>query len=554
MPDVEALERENEDLRSQVREFRETLDAIRSGEVDAIVVSRGESSQVYALEGADHPYRVLVENIQEGALTLTVEGMVLYANAAFAAMRGLPLNAVLGASLADHLAPRDRAQFDALLQASSAGPRRGEMRICSGTASIPVQISLTPLVVGNETRISVVVTDRRQDYGRLRLLARMLDSVVDAVTAVDRDGTVIYWNDAAERLYGWTATEMVGRAVAGAVEPGMPEEAREISEELRAGFIWSGEYGARHRDGRSFPVLATRAPVYDEDGELVAVIGTSRDISERKAAEEALAESEERYRSLVENSIDAVLLTALDGSILAANPEACRIFGMTEEELFLGGRDAVVDLSDPRLGPALEERQRTGRFEGELLYRRKDGTVFPGEVATALFTDPSGAVLTTMIVRDITDRKEAEAALQEYAERLRARTRNCSDSPMSRATTCRSRFAASSASAQLLERRYRGRLDQDADDYIGFIVEGGNRMQTLILDLLQVSRIETGARPPSSDRPRRGGERCAPRARGAHPRGGRDRDRRGAAGGHGRRVATRAGLREPGRQRDQVRP
>ncbi len=267
MPDVEALEQENEELRSHVRELEETLDAIRSGQVDAIVVSQGEMSQVYALEGADHPYRVLVENIQEGALTLTVDGMILYANAAFAAMRGLPLSAVLGTSLADHFAPRDRAQLDRLLEASRTGARRGEMSVCSGNVSIPVQVSMTPLEVNDGVRLSVVVTDRRQDYGRLRLQARMLDSVVDAVTAVDPDGTIIYWNGAAERMYGWQASEMIGRPLIDTGDAALQaENARGVFGQLTAGEVWSGEYMAHHRDGHSFPVQATKAPVYNEDG------------------------------------------------------------------------------------------------------------------------------------------------------------------------------------------------------------------------------------------------------------------------------------------------
>ncbi len=151
------------------------------------------------------------------------------------------------------------------------------------------------------------------------------------------------------------------------------------------------------------------------------------DITDRKRAEEALRESEDRYRNLVENSIDAVLLTDPDGSIYAANAEARRIFGMTEEELIRAGRNGVADLSDPRLKPALEERARTGRFKGELRLRRKDGTTFPGEVSSALFTDREGVVRTTMIVRDITERKQAEEALRQSEERFRLLTENASD-------------------------------------------------------------------------------------------------------------------------------
>ncbi len=144
-----------------------------------------------------------------------------------------------------------------------------------------------------------------------------------------------------------------------------------------------------------------------------------RDITEQRRAEQVLAESEERYRSLVENSIDAVLLTTSEGSILQANTEASRIFGLTGEELVRAGRNAVFDTSDPRLSPALEERERTGRFRGELRFRRTDGTVFPGEVSSALFTDPDGVVRATLTIRDVTERRRAEDSLRESEAKYR---------------------------------------------------------------------------------------------------------------------------------------
>jgi PAS domain S-box-containing protein len=141
--------------------------------------------------------------------------------------------------------------------------------------------------------------------------------------------------------------------------------------------------------------------------------------AEEHAAQKALRESEERYRSFFNNSIDAVLLTSPDGSILKANAEACRIFGHTEEELHQVGRIAVVDTSDPRLSRALEERNRTGKFKGELTLIRKGGTKFPGEISTAVFKDKDGAVRTSMIIRDITERKRAEKEMVALQEQFR---------------------------------------------------------------------------------------------------------------------------------------
>jgi PAS domain S-box-containing protein len=164
----------------------------------------------------------------------------------------------------------------------------------------------------------------------------------------------------------------------------------------------------------------TISPVLDATGRVTNAIIQHIDITERKRAEEALRASEERYRSLFDNSDDAVLLTAPDGRIFAANPAACRIVGRTEAEICQTGRAGVVDPTDPRLPIALEERERTGRFRGELTCLRSDGQPFPGEVTSVVFQGEAGQPRTSMIIRDITERKRAEEALT--AERTLLRT------------------------------------------------------------------------------------------------------------------------------------
>ena len=109
-------------------------------------------------------------------------------------------------------------------------------------------------------------------------------------------------------------------------------------------------------------------------------------LSQEEAA--ALRDSEARYRMLFENSLDALMLTAPDGSILDANPSACRILGRSREEILRGGRKGVIDTSDPRLATLLEERARTGKAHGELRARRKDGSLFPVELSSVVFRDP----------------------------------------------------------------------------------------------------------------------------------------------------------------------
>lgn len=124
------------------------------------------------------------------------------------------------------------------------------------------------------------------------------------------------------------------------------------------------------------------------------------------------------YEALFAASLDAVLLTAPDGRILDANEAACRLFGRTREELLCLGRAGVVDPGDPRLAAALAERDRTGAYSGELRFRRGDGSTFLGEISSAVFTDVDGARRTSMVIRDVTERKEAEEAVRQLSGRM----------------------------------------------------------------------------------------------------------------------------------------
>ncbi len=145
--------------------------------------------------------------------------------------------------------------------------------------------------------------------------------------------------------------------------------------------------------------------------------GYNVDVTERKNMEEALRLSEMRYRLLFENSFDGVLLTKPDGTIIAANPQACRMLGMTEEELRKAGRGGIV-VNDENLASALKERERTGCVVAELTFKRKDGTTFVGEVSSGVFTSVEGNIRTSVIIRDITDRKKAEEKLNRVMNQL----------------------------------------------------------------------------------------------------------------------------------------
>ena len=150
-----------------------------------------------------------------------------------------------------------------------------------------------------------------------------------------------------------------------------------------------------------------------------AALCLTTDITERKRAEEALAESQQKFRSMFENSLDGILLTAPHGSIFDANESACRMLGRTREEICELGREGVVDTTDPRLAISLEQRRRKGRWRGNLNFRRGDGTIFPVEISSNIYKDARGDDRTVMVIRDITDLESAIEAQRKSEEKYR---------------------------------------------------------------------------------------------------------------------------------------
>ncbi|MFO7755213.1 MAG: PAS domain S-box protein, partial [Bacteroidales bacterium] len=136
------------------------------------------------------------------------------------------------------------------------------------------------------------------------------------------------------------------------------------------------------------------------------------EIKKRTKFEEELKESEERYRLILENSMDAMLLTLPDGPIISANRAACEMFGMSEEEICATGRFDIVDRSDENLPVLVEERNKKGKVKGELRFVRKDGSIFPAEVTSSVFTLGKDQKRTSIIIRDITDRVKSERELR----------------------------------------------------------------------------------------------------------------------------------------------
>ena len=286
------------------------------------------------------------------------------------------------------------------------------------------------------------------------------------------------------------------------------------------------------------------------------MIGVFINVTARKRAEEALQEREQTLQSIFRAAPVGIGMVS-HRRITQVNDQLCRMTGYAREELV--GQDArLLYTSDEAYEYVGREKYTQILADGtgavETQWRTKDGAVRDILLSSSPvdLSRPYEDVVFTAL--DITRLRESERALASYMDDLQR-----SNEEWQRFAVRGQPRPAGAAQEhdqflQLLERRYRGRLDSDADEYIAFIVEGGNRMQRLIEDLLRLSRVETKARAARPDGRRGGRGRRAPADGDVDPRGRRHYRGRPPARGDGRRGPARAGLHEPDRERPEVLP
>lgn len=156
---MEELRNELEELRHQLDEANETIDAIRTGQIDALVVEGKDGHQLYTLKTADHTYRVFIEKMSEGAVTVNREGIILYSNSQFARMINMPLNGIIGHPFEKFVVPENKTIYSVLFNESWKSDGKGEVSLISGNNITPVQLSLTTLELQEGVSLSIIITD-----------------------------------------------------------------------------------------------------------------------------------------------------------------------------------------------------------------------------------------------------------------------------------------------------------------------------------------------------------------------------------------------------------
>ena len=350
---------EIEQLKEQLREAQETLEAIRRGEVDALVVNGTQGDQVYTLRGADYSARMLLQEMSEGAATLIPDGSILYCNKRFADMIGLPHEKVIGVLAREFVAPADREVYDSLIRRGRNQLAKAELLFCaSDGAAVPTYCSVNAVSIGDEACLCMVVTDLTEQkrneevLAAARLANSILEQAAEIIVVCDPSGAIIQASRKADEFWG---KSVLGQSF-GEVFPfaGITQSEVKDSADLLKGClagkpIRAVEVNLRRSGGGNVHMLMSAGPVYDRSGSSIGCVVTLSDISELKEAEEALRDSERKFREqaqLLEQQLIASGRLVSLGEITASmahefnNPLGI-IMGFVEEMLNTTPSDAA---------------------------------------------------------------------------------------------------------------------------------------------------------------------------------------------------------------------
>jgi PAS domain S-box-containing protein len=262
-----------------------------------------------------------------------------------------------------------------------------------------------------------VLTERKRAEEAAAELAAIVESSDDAIIGKDLQGIITSWNAGAEKMFGYTPSEMIGASIRRLIPLArQPEEAKILGQIKRGESVRHFETVRVRKDGRTVDVSVAVSAIKDRTGKIVGASKVVRDITERKNSEEAWRTSEARYRALFEYAADGIVIANPESYYIDANASACRMLGYTRGELVgLHAKDIVTQTEVAHIETALEMIKARSAYHREWQFRRKDGSVFLADVMATMM--PDGNLLG--MVRDITERRRTETAFAASELRYR---------------------------------------------------------------------------------------------------------------------------------------
>jgi hypothetical protein len=358
------------------------------------------------------------------------------------------------------------------------------------------------------------ISERKKVQESLSHFEAIVTSSNDAIIGKTLDGTVTSWNPSAETIYGYSAEEMVGRPVTAVIPPDRMDEYMAFMQQIRRGEVVQHLETIRIRkDGSKIDVSLSISPLKDECGKVVGASTISRDITERKQAEESLRKHRAMLAAAMASTTDSIAITDLQGRFLQFNESFARYYRFKNKEECFQSAPEAAQVLDFCFGNSAEPapfdqwpvpralRGESAR-DAEYTLRRKDtGETWVGSYSFAPIRDADGAIMGCVtIARDVTEKKaieweihrlneDLESHVQSRTAELAAANKELEAFTYSVSHDLRAPLRHVGGFSKMLLEEYGEQLPEGARHYVARIIEGNKRMGILIDDLLNLGRV-----------------------------------------------------------------
>jgi PAS domain S-box-containing protein len=387
------------------------------------ITQRKEAEEELKLAGLYN--RSLIEASLDPLVTIGPDGKITDVNTATENVTGYSRDELIGNDFSDYFTEPDNARegYEHVFREGFVRDYPLEIQNQNGS-TVPVLYNASVYRDESGDVVGVFaaardITVRRKAEEKIQMLANVVESSDDAIITKSLEGGITSWNKGAELIYGYSAEEVLGEDISILAPHELKNEVKHLIENIKHGeHVLHYETTRLRKDGKEINVSLTLSPILDSAENLVGISTIARDTTQRKRDEEKLQRSEEKYRTLFEESFDGLFITSPDGKILDMNKKGIKMFGYANKEEILRldlEKDVYADPSDRK--QILEMVNKQGSAEYEIVVKKKNGEKMITYSSLTAVKDENGVINSYRgIIRDITKRKKDEDAILRAKE------------------------------------------------------------------------------------------------------------------------------------------